>query len=170
VSCPVLFFVDPTLIMSAFNMFLSVLILIPSFVASLPNLPLSTSGRWVLDNGGNTVTYAGVNWPGHMAAMIPEGLQYQSIHNIVEKIKSLGMNSIRLTYATEMVDTLLDRGGLGDIRIQDSLVAALGQTKGNDIFSRILRNNPQFTERTTRFQVGKNIRICMTLSLSRSGI
>jgi hypothetical protein len=139
--------------MSTFNWFLSVLAVIPTFVISLPNLPLSTSGRWILDNGGNTVTYAGVNWPGHMAAMIPEGLQYQSIQNIVGRIKSLEMNSIRLTYATEMVDTLLERGALGDIRIQDSLVTALGQTKGNEIFNKILRKNPRFTERTTRFQV-----------------
>lgn len=31
--------------------------------------------------------------------MIPEGLQYQPIAAIVSKIRSLGMNAIRLTYA-----------------------------------------------------------------------
>lgn len=36
--------------------------------------------------------------------MVPEGLQYQSVETIVSKIKSLGMNSIRLTYATELID------------------------------------------------------------------
>jgi hypothetical protein len=34
--------------------------------------------------------------------MIPEGLQYQSIKNIVKRVKDLDMNVIRLTYAIEV--------------------------------------------------------------------
>jgi hypothetical protein len=139
--------------MRSFFRLLSVTISLFSFVTSLPNLPLSTSGRWIIDSGGKIVTYAGVNWPGHMAAMIPEGLQYQSIENIVGKIKGLGMNSVRLTYATELVDTLLDRGNLGDITVRDSLTKALGENNGSEVFKKILKNNPQFSEKTTRFQV-----------------
>jgi hypothetical protein len=137
------------------SLFLSLVFLsvIPSLVVSLSNLPLSTSGRWIVDSAGKTVTYAGVNWPGHMAGMIPEGLQYQSIEKIVGKIKSVGMNSIRLTYATEMVDSLFDRGSKGDVRVRDSLVLALGQNNGNEVFKKIVKNNPQITEETTRFQV-----------------
>jgi hypothetical protein len=145
--------------MAFFVRLLTVLTFVLSFVVSLPNLPLSTSGRWIIDSNGKTVTYAGVNWPGHMAAMIPEGLQYQSIESIVGKIKSLGMNSIRLTYATELVDTLLDRGNLGDVPIRDTLVKALGQSNGSEVFKKILKNNPQFSEQTTRLQVWEARRI-----------
>jgi hypothetical protein len=120
-------------------------------VSSLSNLPFSTSGRWIVDNQGKTVTYAGVNWPGHMEAMIPEGLQYQSIAQIVTKIRSIGMNSVRLTYATEMVDNIIDQGG--DTTIKSSMIKALGPQKGNEIFSRIVKNNPGFTATTTRLQV-----------------
>ena len=120
-------------------------------VSSLSGLPLSTSGRWIVDNQGKIVTYAGVNWPGHMEAMIPEGLQYQSIANIVAKIRSLGMNSIRLTYATEMVDNIIDQGG--DVSIRSSFIKALGQQKGSDVFSKVLKSNPSFTASTTRLQV-----------------
>jgi hypothetical protein len=152
--------------MRSFMILLSVITSLLPFVASLPNLPLSTSGRWIIDNKQNTVTYAGVNWPGHMAAMIPEGLQYQSIENIIGKIKSLGMNAIRLTYATELVDTLLDRGNLGDIRVQDSLIKALGQNNGSVVFKNILKNNPQFSEQTTRFQVKEDCWLIKYFSLT----
>src|SRR5512142_1884053 len=63
--------------------------------AAWPNVPLVTSGRWILDAAGKNVTYAGANWPGAADVMIPEGLQYQSVQTIVSKIKSIGMNTVR---------------------------------------------------------------------------
>jgi hypothetical protein len=120
--------------------------------AALPNLPLSTSGRWIVDTNGKTVTYAGANWPGHMAAMIPEGLQYQSIQHIVTRIKAIGMNSVRLTYATEMIDRVIESGS--DVTIRDSLIKALGEKNGTEVLRQVLRNNsPVITEKTTRLQV-----------------
>ncbi|KAF2436212.1 cellulase family protein [Tothia fuscella] len=124
-----------------------------SCVLGLNNLPLTTSGRWIKDNRGETVTYVGSNWPGHMSAMIPEGLQYQSIATIVGKIKGLGMNSIRLTYATEMVDDILDRGGQGNLPLKASLIKGLGERNGSDIFQKVIRKNPSFTEKTTRLEI-----------------
>jgi hypothetical protein len=56
--------------------------------------------------------------------MVPEGLQYESIQSIVSKIKSLGMNVIRLTYAIEMIDDILDDGG--DVSIRTAFQRALG--------------------------------------------
>ncbi len=79
--------------------------------ASWPNGPFHVDGTDMIDASGKSVRYAGVNWPAHMETMVPEGLQYQSIEDIVGMIKSIGMNAIRLTWAVEMVDDILDRGG-----------------------------------------------------------
>lgn len=125
-----------------------------SYVAqasSWPYGPFYTSGRFIVNTNGKHVTYAGVNWPGAADTMIPEGLQYQSIESIVSKIKSLGMNVIRLTYAIEMIDDILDNGG--DISIQTSFQKALGTTNGTKVFSEVLKNNPSFSSTTTRLQV-----------------
>lgn len=120
--------------------------------ASWPNGPLVTSGRWITDATGAKITYVGANWPGSLEAMIPEGLQYQSIQAIVSKIKSLGMNAIRLTYATEMIDQYYDNGEQ-DVTMQNAFVAALGQGDGTAIYDNVVANNPSFGPKTTRLQV-----------------
>ncbi|KAI1333734.1 glycoside hydrolase superfamily [Xylariaceae sp. FL0016] len=120
--------------------------------ATWPNGPFGTSGRWMTDATGTKVTYAGVNWPGSLDAMIPEGLQYQSIENIVSKIKGLGMNAIRLTYAIEMIDQYYDNGE-SDITMQKTLTDALGQDDGMDVYNQVVANNPSFGTYTTRLQV-----------------
>lgn len=113
-------------------------------------LPLTASGRWIQDTKGQRVTYAGVNWPGHQEVMIPEGLQYQSVATIVGKIKSLGMNVIRLTYATEMIDNLYD--SKSDTSVKTSLSKALGPAEGTRIWNMVSKYNPWITESTTRLQ------------------
>ncbi|KAK5630330.1 hypothetical protein RRF57_006045 [Xylaria bambusicola] len=120
--------------------------------ASWPNGPLVTSGRWITDATGAKVTYVGINWPGSLETMIPEGLQYQSIEALVSKIKSLGMNVIRLTYATEMIDQYYDNDEK-DITIQQAFVDALGQQDGMAIYEKVVSNNPSFGAETTRLQV-----------------
>lgn len=120
--------------------------------AAWPNGPFVTSGRWITDASGVTVTYAGVNWPGHVETMIPEGLQYQSIETIVSKIKGIGINSIRMTYATEMVDEIEQNGG-SDVPVRAALIDVLGQDNGTAVFQKILSNNPSFDTNTTRLQV-----------------
>ncbi|KAK8123555.1 hypothetical protein PG999_003473, partial [Apiospora kogelbergensis] len=118
-----------------------------------PNGPFVTSDRWVTDASGNIVTYAGVNWPGHIDVMIPEGLQYQSVAALVSKVKSLGMNAVRLTYAIEMVDQIVDNGNR-DIPISKAFVDVLGQENGTAVLQRVLGNNKGiFDENTTRLQV-----------------
>ncbi|KAK3386659.1 glycoside hydrolase superfamily [Podospora didyma] len=120
---------------------------------SWPNGPFKTSGRWILDASGTNVTYAGVSWPGHGEAMVPEGLQYQSIATIVGKVKSLGMNAIRLTYATEMIDQIFENGGEGkDVSIEAAFVAALGKENGTAVLEKVIKNNPSFSKATTRLQ------------------
>ncbi|KAI0536246.1 glycoside hydrolase superfamily [Xylaria digitata] len=120
--------------------------------ASWPNGPLVTSGRWITDASGAKVTYVGVNWAGSLETMIPEGLQYQSIETLVSKIKSLGMNAIRLTYAIEMIDQYYDNGEK-DVTIQKSFIDALGQDDGMAIYDKVIANNPSFGAETTRLQV-----------------
>ncbi|KKY39576.1 putative glycoside hydrolase family 5 protein [Diaporthe ampelina] len=127
-------------------------ICVASAAQSWPNGPFVTEGSSILDASGNRVTYAGVNWPGAAETMVPEGLQYQSIETIVSKIKSVGMNSIRLTYATELIDQIYMNNG-ADISIQQSFVNALGQDNGTDIFNKVIAKNPSFSSNTTRLQV-----------------
>jgi hypothetical protein len=116
-----------------------------------PDGPLVTSGRWIHNSKGDNVTYAGVNWPGAADVMIPEGLQYSSIQSIVSGIKSLGMNAIRLTFATEMIDDIMDGGG--DVTLSAAFAKALGTTNGTKLYNEVLKNNPQFNSSTTRGQV-----------------
>ncbi|ERS98824.1 hypothetical protein HMPREF1624_04014 [Sporothrix schenckii ATCC 58251] len=120
--------------------------------AAWPNGPLVTSGRWIHDAADNNVTYAGANWPGAADTMLPEGLQFQSIDAIVDKIKGIGMNAVRLTYAIQMIDEIYDNGGQ-DVTIATALTKALGATNGPKVLAQILAKNPSFTASTTRLQV-----------------
>lgn len=95
--------------------------------------------------------YVGINWPGAADTMLPEGLNYQSIKNIVTTISKTGFNAVRLTFAIEMVDDILDNGG--DVSLSATLVKALGQANGATVLQNILTHNPQFTAETTRLQV-----------------
>ncbi|KAI1815110.1 glycoside hydrolase superfamily [Poronia punctata] len=121
--------------------------------SSWPNGPLVTSGRWITDVTGGKITYAGINWPGSLETMIPEGLQYQSIETIVSKVKEEGMNVIRLTYATEMVDQYYEKGEEKDVTIQKAFIDALGEEDGRAVYDMVVRNNPSFGPETTRLQV-----------------
>jgi hypothetical protein len=126
----------------------------PAKRAGWPNGPFVTSGRWILDATGKNLTYAGTNWPGHNDVMIPEGLQYQSIETIVQKVKSLGMNAVRLTFAIQMIDEIYSNGGQ-DITIQRAFVQALGQANGTRVLNQVLAKNPRFNASTTRLQVSR---------------
>ncbi|KAF2834649.1 glycoside hydrolase family 5 protein [Patellaria atrata CBS 101060] len=133
------------------TLFMAAMAAFPVLTSAFPNTPFNTSGRWVLDSRGANFTYIGVNWPGAGEVMIPEGLQYQSVSSIVSKIKSLNMNSIRLTFAIEMLDDIIDRGG--DVTLQNAFNKALGNTNGPKVLQQVISKNPSFTASTTRLQV-----------------
>ena len=120
-------------------------------IKSWPDSPFHTQGRYMKSASGDTVTYAGVNWPGAADTMLPEGLQYAPIHSTVSKIKSLGMNVIRLTYAIEMIDDIYSNNP--NSTLKGTLINALGETNGTKVLKEILRHNPQFTEDSTRLDV-----------------
>ena len=117
-----------------------------------PHGPLTTEGRWIKNSLGEIVTMVGVNWPGAADTMVPEGLQYLSIADIVTKVKSLGMNVVRLTYATQMIDEYFENGEV-DIPVLTSMTNALGVENGTKIFAQILEKNKEFTNETTRLEV-----------------
>lgn len=119
--------------------------------ASWPDLPFKVSGRNILSASGSNVVYVGTNWPGHGESMLPEGLNYNSIENIVGLIKSLDMNAVRLTYAIEMIDDIYANSP--DQTLEATLVKALGQENGTAVLSQILEHNPQFNSETTRLEV-----------------
>ncbi|ORY67125.1 glycoside hydrolase family 5 protein [Pseudomassariella vexata] len=123
-----------------------------SVAASWPYGPLVTEGRDIKNTEGEDVVYAGVNWPGAADVMIPEGLQYQSVEYIVSQIKSLGMNSIRLTYAIEMIDQIYENDG-EDVPIQTAFIEALGETNGTKVYNQVLAANPSFGANITRLEV-----------------
>lgn len=126
----------------------------------LQPLPLSSSDRWIIDANGNRVPIVGINWPGAADTMLPEGLGYSSVESIAQKIYDTGFNAVRLTFAIEMVDDILDNGG--DVTLRETLTRALGVTNGTIILERMLANNPTFTAETTRLQV-----LSATLALNR---
>lgn len=97
------------------------------------------------------MTFAGANWPGSLLPMVPEGLQHASVDSIAQQIASLGMNVIRLSYATEMIDEIYQNGH--DTNLKTTFVNALGETNGTKIYQDVLKHNPQFTSSTTRLEV-----------------
>lgn len=63
-------------------------------------LPLYTNSRWIVDEGGQRVKLACVNWVAHLQPLVPEGLSKQPMDTISKKIKSMGFNCVRLTWPT----------------------------------------------------------------------
>jgi hypothetical protein len=80
--------------------------------------------------------------------MVPEGLQFRSVAQIVTTIKSLGMNVVRLTYATEMVDQVL----AGRTDAKAGFIKALGARNGQAVWSNITQRNG-WRDGITRLQV-----------------
>ncbi|KAA8533232.1 hypothetical protein F0562_033235 [Nyssa sinensis] len=60
--------------------------------------PLSTNSRWIVDENGQRVKLACVNWVSHLEAMVAEGLSKQPVDLISKQIASMGFNCVRLTW------------------------------------------------------------------------
>ncbi|KAK9108307.1 hypothetical protein Syun_024318 [Stephania yunnanensis] len=61
-------------------------------------LPLYTNSRWIVDEDGNRVKLACVNWPSHLEPVVAEGLSKQPLNSISNKIVSMGFNCVRFTW------------------------------------------------------------------------
>jgi endoglucanase len=64
-----------------------------------------TSGNQILDSAGNPVRIAGINWYGFETPdEIAHGLWAQDYHAIINDIKALGYNTIRIPFSNQMVE------------------------------------------------------------------
>jgi endoglucanase len=74
-------------------------------VASLPQEirpPLHTSGYDIVDSAGNRVRLTSVNWYGFdQKEFVAGGLDVAPLKSIVEQIRTIGANSVRLPWANE---------------------------------------------------------------------
>jgi endoglucanase len=102
-----------------------------------------TSGNQILDSNGNPVRIAGVNWYGFETPdEIAHGLWAQDYHAIIDDIKNLGYNTIRIPFSNQMVETPIvpqnlsfyntgpintDLEGLNSLQILDKIIAYAGQ-------------------------------------------
>jgi endoglucanase len=75
---------------------------LPLALAQKLNVPLFSSGRWILDSNDQRVKLRCINWPGHMETNIPEGLHRQTIDYIADWIATEGFNCARLTFSIDM--------------------------------------------------------------------
>jgi hypothetical protein len=83
--------------------------------------------------------------------MIPEGLQHSSVKDIVSWFPKLGLNSVRLTFAIEMVDDYYNNSP--NQTLEKTVKNALGETNGTIVLGQILEKNPEFTKEMTRLEV-----------------
>ena len=73
-------------------------VLVVSETQPVVGLPLFTNSRWIVDEGGQRVKLACLNWVSHLEAVVAEGLSMQPMDAISKKISSMGFNCVRLTW------------------------------------------------------------------------
>ncbi|KAF2007165.1 glycoside hydrolase family 5 protein [Amniculicola lignicola CBS 123094] len=138
-------------------------LLVGSIASALPSsdvkkrklgLPYSTISKDIIDRDGNPVLFVGSNWPGHQETMLPEGLQHASVKDIVSWIRKFGLNSIRLTFAIEMIDDYLSNSP--NQTLERTILNPLGDN-GTSVLADILKHNPQFTKETTRLEIWDDV-------------
>jgi endoglucanase len=100
---------------------------------------LHTNGAAIVDSQGNPVRLTGLNWFGlEGPTFSPLGLYQRSMDSMLDQIKSLGYNMLRVPYCNQMFDpgslpngisyTLNpDLQGLTALQILDKLVAGAGK-------------------------------------------
>ena len=136
-----------------------------------------TSGNQILDANGEVVRIAGINWYGFETTdKVIHGLWCQDWHNIVNTIKSLGYNVVRMPFSDDMVSFPIaptnigasngagpmnrDVIGLDSLTIMDRVIQTLGDvgirvildnhrsTAGNSAQENGLWYTPEFSEQT----------------------
>ena len=100
---------------------------------------LHTSGSQILDAANNAVRIAGVNWFGFETSnFAPHGLWSRGYKEMMDQMKSLGFNTIRLPYCDQLFDAgstpngidfskNADLQGLTGLQVMDKIVAYAGQ-------------------------------------------
>ncbi|KAK2614492.1 hypothetical protein N8I77_001312 [Diaporthe amygdali] len=121
-----------------------------------PYGPFSTKGRDIVNARGDVITWAGVNWPMSGETMVPEGLEWASVEEILDDVASVGFNFLRMGYAIEMIDQIYDREG-DDVPLEVAMIQALGYVNGTKVTNEIIKKNPSWTRETTRFEIWGDI-------------
>ncbi len=98
----------------------------------------STSGNRIVDANGNTVKIAGVSWFGmETGTFAPHGLWSRGYREMMDQMKSLGYNTIRLPYSNESLHAKpngIDYGknsdlkNLSSLEVMDKIVDYAGAT------------------------------------------
>ena len=98
-----------------------------------------TSGSQILDSNNQPVRISGVNWFGFETAnYVPHGLWTRGYQDMLNQIKNLGYNTVRLPYCNQMFDAgstpngidynkNADLQGLSPVQIMDKIVNYSGQ-------------------------------------------
>ncbi|MEU8931423.1 cellulase family glycosylhydrolase [Streptomyces sp. NPDC048409] len=100
-----------------------------------------TSGRQILDAAGQPVRIAGINWFGFETAnYVVHGLWSRDYKSMIDQMRSLGYNTIRLPYSDDIFKSTAvpngidfsggknaDLQGLNSLQVMDRIVAYAGQ-------------------------------------------
>src|SRR5689334_2985325 len=117
-----------------------------------------TSGNQILDSNNQQVRIAGINWFGlETANYAPHGLWTRGYKEMLDQIKSLGYNTIRLPYANQLFDAGStpnsidysknpDLAGLTGLQIMDKVIEYCGQIGLRIILDRHAINAGQLSE------------------------
>jgi endoglucanase len=77
-----------------------------SVAATQPAFPLHTAGQYIVDRHGQRVRLNSANWYGAESTdFVVGGLQGASLEGIVDKIKDLGFNAVRLPWSNELYES-----------------------------------------------------------------
>ncbi|MBI3152812.1 MAG: cellulase family glycosylhydrolase, partial [Chloroflexi bacterium] len=105
--------------------------------APSPNY-LHTSGNRIVDSSGSPVGLSGINWFGfETSSYAPDGLWSRNWGEMLDQIKSLGYNVIRLPYSNAMLDPAVmptgidymknpDLAGLTSLQVMDRIISGAG--------------------------------------------
>lgn len=100
---------------------------------------LHTEGNRLLDSAGNQVILTGINWFGlETESFAPHGLWARGWESMLDQVKDLGFNTIRLPYSNELLepgsepnsinyDLNPDLRGLSGLEVMDKVIAGAGQ-------------------------------------------
>ena len=98
-----------------------------------------TNGNQIVDAAGNNVKIAGVSWFGmETSTFSPHGLWTRGYRSMMDQMKSLGFNTIRLPFSNQLFDTTStpngidfsmnpDLQGLTGLQIMDKIIDYAGQ-------------------------------------------
>ncbi|MFM9857181.1 cellulase family glycosylhydrolase [Pseudoxanthobacter sp. M-2] len=99
---------------------------------------LSTEGNRIVDEAGNTVKIAGVNWFGlESGRFAPDGLHARNLEDMMDQMGELGFNTIRLPFSQDLFDGAMPSGinydlnpelrGLTGLEIMDRVIEYAGE-------------------------------------------